>query len=61
MLRSGEKTSTIDFFAFVADYAFSKRTDAYFEVDYTKVRGEVAFANGATKRGGTLVGVRHRF
>lgn len=53
--------SKADFFAFVADYAFSKRTDAYFEVDYTKVRGEVAFANGAARRGGTMVGVRHRF
>lgn len=54
-------TSKADFFAFVADYAFSKRTDAYFEVDYTKVSGEVLFLNGASKRGGAMVGVRHRF
>ncbi|MBV8037325.1 porin [Roseateles sp.] len=50
-----------DYFAFVADYAFSKRTDAYFEADYTKHNGAVTFANGATKRGGTMVGLRHRF
>lgn len=50
-----------DYFAVVADYAFSKRTDAYVEVDYTKFSGAVAFANGATKRGGSMVGLRHRF
>jgi predicted porin len=54
-------TSKADFYAMVLDYAFSKRTDAYLEVDYTKTSGAVAFANGATKRGGTMVGVRHRF
>lgn len=54
-------SSKADFFAMVLDYAFSKRTDAYLEVDYTKTSGAVAFANGATKRGGTMVGVRHRF
>ena len=50
-----------DYFAFVADYAFSKRTDAYLEVDYTKHKGAVAFSNGASKRGGSMVGLRHRF
>lgn len=54
-------TSKADFFAFVADYAFSKRTDAYLELDYTKTSGAVAFVNGATKRGGAMVGLRHRF
>ncbi|WP_457422672.1 porin [Roseateles sp. P5_E7] len=54
-------TSKGDFFAAVADYAFSKRTDAYLEVDYTKFSGAVAFANGAQKRGGAMVGLRHRF
>lgn len=49
------------YFAVVADYAFSKRTDAYVEVDYTKHSGAVAFANGADKRGGTIIGLRHRF
>jgi predicted porin len=53
--------SKADFYAIVLDYAFSKRTDAYLEFDYTKVSGEVAFVNGATKRGGTMVGLRHRF
>ncbi|WP_415661314.1 porin [Roseateles sp.] len=53
--------SKSDYFAVVADYAFSKRTDAYVEADITKYKGAVAFANGATKRGGAMVGVRHRF
>lgn len=53
--------SKANFFAVVLDYAFSKRTDAYLEADYTKVEGEVAFLNGATKRGGAMVGLRHRF
>ncbi|MFX1679700.1 porin [Mitsuaria sp. CC2] len=47
--------------AFVADYAFSKRTDAYLELDYTKHEGAVRFANNAEKRGGSIVGIRHRF
>lgn len=47
--------------AIVADYAFSKRTDAYVELDYTKHSGAVRFANGAEKRGGSIVGLRHRF
>lgn len=58
--RSGI-TSKGDFFAVVADYAFSKRTDAYVEVDYTKFDGAVLYANGAAKRGGAMVGLRHRF
>lgn len=53
--------SKADFFAVVADYAFSKRTDAYVEMDYTKFDGSVRFANNATKRGGAMVGLRHRF
>ncbi len=47
--------------AFVADYAFSKRTDAYLELDYTKHSGAVRFGNGAEKRGGAILGMRHRF
>jgi len=51
-----------DYFALVADYAFSKRTDAYAEFDYTKFSGgPVAFANGDTHRYGSTVGIRHRF
>jgi predicted porin len=53
--------SKADFFAVVLDYAFSKRTDAYLEFDYTKTRGSVAFLNGAQKRGGAMLGLRHRF
>lgn len=53
--------SKADFYAIVIDYAFSKRTDAYLEMDYTKVSGEVLFTNGASKRGGAMVGLRHRF
>lgn len=53
--------SKADFYAVVLDYAFSKRTDAYLEFDYTKTSGEVLFANGANKRGGAMLGLRHRF
>lgn len=56
--------SKADFFAVVLDYAFSKRTDAYLEMDYTKLNangGEVLFTNSASKRGGAMVGLRHRF
>ena len=56
--------SKATFAAVVLDYAFSKRTDAYFEMDYTKLNangGEVLFLNGASKRGGAMVGLRHRF
>ena len=57
-----------DFFAFVAQYAFSKRTDAYVGLDYTDISGPVSFRgnnstapNGATDRTGFMVGLRHRF
>ncbi len=58
---NSNSTSKADFYAFVADYAFSKRTDAYFEVDYTKLDGQVKFANSYTKRWGSMLGLRHRF
>jgi len=58
---NANNTSKADFFAVVIDYAFSKRTDAYLEVDYTKLSGEVLFQNNAGKRGGAMVGLRHRF
>lgn len=54
-------SSKADFFAVVLDYAFSKRTDVYLEADYTRTSGSVAFANGATKHGGSMLGLRHRF
>ncbi|MDT9002161.1 porin [Paucibacter sp. APW11] len=50
-----------DLFAFVADYAFSKRTDAYAEFDHSKIKGNLAFSNGASSRSGFMVGLRHRF
>ena len=50
-----------DFFAAVADYAFSKRTEAYLEFDHTKIGGNLTLANGATTRNGFMVGLRHRF
>ncbi|KQW51686.1 hypothetical protein ASD88_03435 [Pelomonas sp. Root662] len=53
--------SKANFFAVVLDYAFSKRTDAYLEFDYTKLDGEVLFTNGASKRAGAMLGMRHRF
>jgi predicted porin len=50
-----------DFMAAVADYAFSKRTDAYLEFDHTKIGGNLTLANGARTRSGFMAGVRHRF
>jgi len=49
----------------VADYAFSKRTDAYFGVDHTSISGGTALAldtaSGARSRTGVTMGIRHRF
>lgn len=57
-----------DMMSFVADYAFSKRTDAYFEADRTKFKGGEGYAAntglvalGATSRTNYMVGLRHRF
>ncbi|RZT95120.1 porin [Rivibacter subsaxonicus] len=56
-----------DFMAFIAQYAFSKRTDAYVGLDYTKVKGPISFTstsgavNNADDRTGFMVGLRHRF
>lgn len=56
-----------DFLTLAADYAFSKRTDAYLEFDNTKLKGpnvslsSAAGPNGKTSRNGMMVGVRHRF
>jgi len=67
--QSGSATGAFNgkanFIVAVADYAFSKRTDAYFGVDHTKVSGGAGVAldgtNGATSRTGITVGLRHRF
>ena len=59
--------ATADFLTMALDYAFSKRTDAYFEIDHTKLKGNVSLnnaagvANGAQKRTGFTIGLRHRF
>ena len=62
---SGAFNGKADFIVAVADYAFSKRTDAYFAVDHTKTKGGAGVVldgtNGATKRTGITVGLRHRF
>ncbi|MET1113383.1 MAG: porin [Comamonas sp.] len=54
-----------NFLVAVVDYAFSKRTDAYFGVDYTKVKGGSAIVldpvSRARDRTGITVGLRHRF
>ncbi len=69
---TGQSNGKYDAFAILADYAFSKRTDAYAVVDFTKLKDGARF-NGTASPGGTLantgandrtsfmVGVRHRF
>ena len=61
---SGNFNGKANFVVAVADYAFSKRTDAYFGVDHTRVSGGTSMnldANGARTRTGITAGVRHRF
>lgn len=53
--------SKAGFAAAVADYAFSKRTDVYAEVDYSKLGGAMSFSNTAKNRMGFSSGIRHRF
>jgi len=54
------------FFVVAADYALSKRTDAYVELDTTRLKGD-ANLNGTTtpggpqSRNGYTIGLRHRF
>ncbi len=66
--QSGSSTGAFNgkanFLVAVADYAFSKRTDAYVGVDNTRVSGGAGMAldaNGARNRTGFTVGLRHRF
>lgn len=66
---SGKRLTT----AGMLDYAFSKRTDVYAEVDYTRLQGAwialnsaAAFNNsgntyGNNSRLGVMLGVRHKF
>lgn len=62
---NGQSNGKADFLVALANYAFSKRTDAYFGVDHTKVSGGSAMyvdsTSKARKRTGITVGLRHRF
>ena len=61
---SGAFNGRAHFYVAVVDYAFSKRTDAYFGVDRARVTGGTGMslaANGARTRTGITVGLRHRF
>lgn len=62
---TGAYNGKADFFVAALDYAFSKRTDAYFGVDHTKVSGgsgmAIDTASNAKKRTGVTIGMRHRF
>ncbi|RZT39439.1 porin [Cupriavidus agavae] len=55
-------------FVLSADYAFSKRTDAYLNIGYTKNKGNAALSMSSSSpvlpgsnQTGAVVGVRHRF
>ena len=61
---SGAFNGRAHFYVAAVDYAFSKRTDAYFAVDRTRVNGGAGMAlsaNGARNRTGMTIGLRHRF
>lgn len=60
---AGRAKSKLTLWSAVADYAFSKRTDAYLEADSSSFNsaGVARFGNGATKRTGVTLGLRHRF
>lgn len=62
---NGTSNGNANFYVAVADYAFSKRTDAYFGVDHTSISGGTAVvldtASGARSRTGITAGIRHRF
>jgi predicted porin len=62
---SGNYNGKANFIVAVADYAFSKRTDAYFAVDNTRISGGAGMAidsaSNARSRTGITVGLRHRF
>ena len=54
-----------NFMVAAVDYAFSKRTDAYFAVDHTRISGgagmEIDTTSHARSRTGITAGLRHRF
>ena len=63
--NGGASNGNVNFYVAVADYAFSKRTDAYFGVDHTSISGGGALVldavSGARSRTGVTMGIRHRF
>ena len=66
--RTAAADARANFFTLAADYAFSKRTDAYFEADHTRLQGQhvsltsaTGVENGAQRRTGLTIGLRHRF
>ena len=63
--NNGVYNGHANFMVAAADYAFSKRTDAYAAIDYTKVSGGKGLildvASQARSRTGITVGLRHRF
>lgn len=62
---SGNFNSTANFYVAAANYAFSKRTDAYVAVDRTSISGGQGAVldntSRARSRTGFMVGLRHRF
>lgn len=62
---SGLYNGKANFMIAAVDYAFSKRTDAYFAVDHTRISGgagmEIDTASHARTRTGITAGLRHRF
>ena len=64
--NGGASNGNVNFYVAVADYAFSKRTDAYFGVDHTSISGGSALVldgsgGNARSRTGVTMGIRHRF
>lgn len=66
--RTAAAEGRANFLTLAADYAFSKRTDAYFEADHTRLQGQhvslssaAGVENGAKRRTGFTIGLRHRF
>ena len=62
---NGTSNGNVNFYVAVADYAFSKRTDAYFGVDHTSISGGTSLVldkdSQARSRTGVTMGIRHRF
>ena len=62
---TGMSNGKANFVVAVADYAFSKRTDAYVGIDNTRLSGDdnvyLDAASKARSRTGFTIGLRHRF